>query len=673
MEAASEARYHRIFDRAAVSIWDEDFSPVVDALDALRRQGVRDFRRYFDEHPAFVAQAARLVRIRDVNQATLDLFEARDKAELLASLSSVFLPETLTVFRDELLAIAEGATSFRGSAPAQTLTGRRLDILLSMVFPADDARLTSVLVSLLDMSDLKRAEEALRLSEARLRLSEERYRQVVDLIQEGIWMHVDGKIAFANPYALQMFGAASADELIGRSVMSIVHPEERARAAGRTQEVTQGSGSVPLAEMKLLKLDGRAMTVSQHATRFVQDGKVHVLVAGRDVTAQQEAEARLHQAQKMESVGQLTGGIAHDFNNLLTVVIGNLDALIAGVAAEQRPTAESALRAAERGAGLVRQLLAFSRRQMLRPETVALNRIAADMDDLLRRTLGEEIQIVTRLTPDLWPALADRSQLESAVLNLAINARDAMPGGGTLTIETSNVRLDDEYAARNAEVVPGDYALLAVTDTGTGMAPEVLERAVEPFFTTKELGKGSGLGLSMIFGFAKQSGGHLKLYSEPGHGTTVRLYLPRQTGEAVAEPPREERADLPAGHESVLVVEDDEDVRALTVSQLRELGYRVLEAADGPAAQTILDSEAPIDVILTDVVMPGGLTGRQLAEAAKRRRPHLKTLYTSGYTENSIIHQGKLDRGVHFLPKPFRRQDLAVKLRGAIEQPDEDS
>jgi PAS domain S-box-containing protein len=609
------------------------------------------------------------VRIRDVNQATLELFEARDKVELLASLRRVFLPETLPVFRDELVAIAEGASSFRGTAPAQTLGGRRIEILLSMVFPPDDPRLSSVLVSLLDMTDLKRAEEALRESEARLRVSEERYRHVVDLIQEGIWMHVDGKIAFANPYAVQMFGAKSEDELVGRPIMSIVHPDERAHAAARTQEVMQGSGSVPLVEMKLLKLDGRTMTVSQHATRFVQDGKLHVLVAGRDVTAQREAEAQLHHAQKMESVGQLTGGIAHDFNNLLTVVIGSLDAIVGRVSEDLRPAAESALRAAERGAGLVRQLLAFSRRQLLRPETIALNRIVADMDDLLRRTLGEDIEIVTNPAADLWPALADRGQVENALLNLAINARDAMPGGGKLTIETSNVHLDEEYAARNAEVTPGDYALLAVTDTGTGMPADVAERAVEPFFTTKAFGKGSGLGLSMVYGFAKQSGGHLKIYSEPGHGTTVRLYLPRQLGEAVADAARSERADQPRGGESVLVVEDDDLVRNFTVAQLRDLGYRVLEAADGPGAQRILDTDVPIDVMLTDVVMPGGITGRQLAEAAKRKRPHLKTLYTSGYTENSIIHQGKLDPGVQFLPKPFRRHDLAVKIRETLDGP----
>ncbi len=666
---ASEARYRRIFDTAAVSIWDEDFSDVVAALDALRAQGVHDFGRYFDEHPEFVARAAGLVRVRDVNPATLELFEARDKAALLASLSHVFLPETLAVFRDELLAIAEGATSFKGTAPAQTLGGRRIDVILSMVFPADDPRLESVLVSLLDVTELKRAEEALRAGEQRLRASEQRHRQVVDLIQEGVWLHADGKVLYANPYAVQMFGAKSQDDLIGRPIMSLVHPDERARAMARTRTVMEETGSVPLAEMRLLTLDGRTMIVAQHATRFIQDDKVHVLVAGRDVTAQREAEAQLQHAQKMESVGQLTGGVAHDFNNLLTVVVGSLDAAVGRAPPELRPLVESALQAAERGAALVRQLLGFSRRQTLIPERLRLNDLAAGMEDLLRRTLGEHVEIEMKVREDLWPAFADKSQVESALLNLAINARDAMPEGGKLTIETDNAHLDGDYAARNAEVTAGDYVTLAVTDTGTGMTAEVLERAFEPFFTTKEVGKGSGLGLSMIYGFAKQSGGHLKIYSEVGHGTTVRLYMPRHVLETAAAPAasRAMAPEQPRGGETILVVEDDPLVRNFVALQLRDLGYSVIEAADGPQARKLLEGGAKIDLLFTDVVMPGGMTGRQVADAAKRQRPNLKILFTSGYTENSIVNHGRLDAGVHFLSKPFRRQDLAIKVREALD------
>src|SRR5215468_7562211 len=292
------------------------------------------------------------------------------------------------------------------------------------------------------------------------------------------------------------------------------------------------------------------------------------------------------------------------------------------------------------------------------------------MESLLKRTLGEHIEIEMNLAPGLWPALADKSQVESALLNLAINARDAMPEGGKLTIETGNHQLDADYAAHNAEVTPGDYAMLAVTDTGTGMPPEVIERAFEPFFTTKGTGKGTGLGLSMIYGFAKQSGGHLKIYSEVGHGTTVRLYLPRQRGDDAVLPGRREvPSEHPSGGETILVVEDDADVRAFVLAQLRNLGYRVIEAADGPQAQRVLSSDAPVDLLFTDVVMPGGMTGRQIADAAKRQRPTLKSLFNSGYTENSIVHQGKLDKGVNFLSKPYKRQELAAAIRAALDTP----
>jgi CheY-like chemotaxis protein len=290
------------------------------------------------------------------------------------------------------------------------------------------------------------------------------------------------------------------------------------------------------------------------------------------------------------------------------------------------------------------------------------------MEQMLRRTLGEDVEIEMRLAPPLWPALADRAQVESALLNLAINARDAMPGGGKLTIETDNALLDQDYAVHNAEVAPGDYVALAVTDTGTGMTPEVLGHAFEPFFTTKEVGKGTGLGLSMIYGFAKQSQGHVKIYSEVGHGTTVRLYLPRKTAaaEGAAAPGSVNRARA-GGSETILVVEDDADVRAFVVGQLGDLGYRVIEAADGPQAQRILESDQPIDLLFTDVVMPGGMTGRQLADAARAHRPGLKGVFTSGYTENSIVHQGKLDKGVSFLSKPFRRQELALKIPETLD------
>ena len=520
----------------------------------------------------------------------------------------------------------------------------------------------------IDRTKQKRAELALADSEAQRRATEQRFRQIFDLVQEGIWIHVDGKIQFANPAAARLFGARGPEDLIGKPVFSFIHPDDRERAIERTRMLRDKHQVLPLTEMRVLGVDGKTRIGELQAVPFMQDGILHVISSGRDVTLQRDAEARLHQVQKMDAVGQLTGGVAHDFNNLLTVIIGALDHDPQRLPADLRPSIEQALRAAERGAALTHRLLAFSRQQMLVARRVDFNQLIRDLDDLLRRTLGEHVDVELKLAADLWPALADSGQVENSLLNLAINARDAMPSGGKLTIETVNVHLDEDYAASNAEVAVGDYVMLAVTDTGTGMAPDVLAHVFEPFFTTKDVGKGTGLGLSMIYGFAKQSGGHVKIYSELGHGTTVRLYLPRLSSAAASAQP----AAVPAptrhgGGETILVVEDNPDVRRLVLRQLRDLGYAVIEAANGPQALKILEDGVSIDLLFTDVVMPGGMTGRQLAEAAKTRRPNLKTLFTSGYTEDSILRLGKLDPGVRLLSKPYRKFELATRIREALD------
>jgi CheY-like chemotaxis protein len=324
--------------------------------------------------------------------------------------------------------------------------------------------------------------------------------------------------------------------------------------------------------------------------------------------------------------------------------------------------------AAQRGAELTRRLLAFSRRQALQPVEVDLNKLVLDVEKLLRRTLGEHIEIETVLHAGLWRTNADAGQLEAALLNLAINARDAMPEGGKLTIDTANARLDDHYAAAHSEVTPGQYVVLTVTDTGTGMPDEIRERAFEPFFTTKEVGQGSGLGLSMVYGFVKQSGGHVKIYSELGQGTAVKIYLPRTVPAPSRAPStRPVQEHIPAGSESILVVEDDPLVRAYMTDQLRNLGYAVHEAENGAQGLEVLAQLERVDLLLTDIVMPGGMNGRQLAERAQALRPGLRVLYTSGYSENAIIHHGRLDRGVHLLNKPFRKIELARKVRAVLD------
>lgn len=383
-----------------------------------------------------------------------------------------------------------------------------------------------------------------------------------------------------------------------------------------------------------------------------------------------ERTAALRQAQKMEAVGQLTGGIAHDFNNLLQVIVGNLETVSRNLPEEMarlRRAATQAMNGAQRAAALTQRLLAFARRQPLDPKPLDVNVLVRGMSELLRRSLGETVEVETVLAGGLWRTEADPNELESALLNLAVNARDAMPSGGKLTIETSNSYLDEAYAARHAEVTSGQYVLVSMSDTGTGMDQETLSRVFEPFFTTKSEGKGTGLGLSQVYGFVKQSHGHVKLYSEVGEGTTVKIYLPRLVGN-LAEHDLGDRVIAPeaAVGETILVVEDDEDVRTYSVAALRELGYIVLEAADGPSALAILESRH-VDLVFTDVVLPGGISGADVVARARVNRPGLKALFTSGYSRNAIVHHGRLDRGVSLIPKPFTYEDLAARVRDILD------
>jgi signal transduction histidine kinase len=457
-------------------------------------------------------------------------------------------------------------------------------------------------------------------------------------------------------------GAAAAAALAHRqaAATAAVLDQARGRLAQQSAQL-----QTSLAESSRLNEELRSLTATLEAR------------VTEEIAERMAAEAQLRQAQKMEAIGQLTGGVAHDFNNLLTVILGGLDQMERQLVkltddpavARLRRSRDMAQQASLRAATLTARLLAFARRQALDPKPLDANRLVAGMADLLARTLGEQVQLEVVTAPGLWTAMADPSELESALLNLAVNARDAMPQSGRLTVETGNVFLDEAYVADILEPVPaGQYVMIAVSDTGCGMPPATVERVFEPFFTTKPVGQGTGLGLSQVYGFVRQSGGHVRIYSEVGHGTTIKLYLPRASeavaGSAAAAP---QAAQTQGGDEVILVVEDHDDLRAYSVSVLKELGYTVLEASAGLAALELLDQTQPVDLLFTDVILPGGMDGRRLADEARRRRPGLKVLFTTGYTRNAIVHNGRLDPGVQLVSKPFTFEALARKVRAVLD------
>lgn len=423
-------------------------------------------------------------------------------------------------------------------------------------------------------------------------------------------------------------------------------------------------------ELVIRPADGRApldLVVSGRPLRDASGAISGAALVYHDITQWRETERKLQQSQKLDAIGKLTGGVAHDFNNMLTVITGTTETLVAGL--QHLPTLQKTAamidQAAERCSELIQHLLAFARRQPLQPRNIDVNGTVLDIAKLLRPTLGEQIEIDSILEQEVATSHIDASQLANSLLNMAINARDAMPNGGKLLLETRNVVLDEAYAQANPDARPGAYVMLAVSDTGTGMSREVQDKVFEPFFTTKDVGKGTGLGLSMVYGFVKQSGGHIKIYSELGHGTTIKLYLPPARGRteappAVAAPPLH-------GNETIFVVEDDTLVRNFVAAQLKALGYQTVTAADGPVALAIVDSGQSFDLLFTDVILPGGMTGRQLADEVTLRRPGMKVLYTSGYTDNAIVHQGRLDPGVLLLSKPYRKSQLAGMIRRALE------
>jgi PAS domain S-box-containing protein len=537
--------------------------------------------------------------------------------------------------------------------------GRNIDVSLSLS-PLRSANGDIIGVSRIarDITENKQTQSALsREIEERQRIFETSQDLILVTDSVGNFVQVSPSVAHILGY--------EPEEMIGHSAVEFIHADDlestrqEMRAARRGLQVRSFEARYP-------HKDGHVVTLNWMGS-WSEPVRRHFFI-GRDLTDKRAAEAQMRQAQKMDAIGQLTGGVAHDFNNILTVITGTIGILADAVA--DRPELVSIAKliddAAERGAQLTKHLLAFARKQPLQPLEIDINSLILEAAKLLHPTLGEHIEISPKLSDDAWPTLVDPNQLTTAVLNLSLNARDAMPRGGKLTLETDNVHLDQDYASMNSEVAPGDYVMVAVSDTGTGIPAALMEKVFDPFFTTKEVGKGTGLGLSMVFGFVKQSGGHIKIYSEEGHGTTVKIYLPRSSGQGQTALDLSSSAEVKGGSETVLVVEDDMLVRNYVMTQVASLGYATLEAANATEALKIIEDGRHIDLLFTDVIMPGPMNGRQLVDEALRRRPSLKTLFTSGYTENAILHHGRLDEGVLLLAKPYRKPELARMIRVAL-------
>ena len=537
--------------------------------------------------------------------------------------------------------------------------GRSIDVSLS-ISPIRTAsgKIVGISMAARDITENKQTQKALTQE------MEER-RRIFDTSNDLILVtDTSGNFIQVSPSVTAILGYQPSD-MIGHSAVEFIHPDDLENTRSEMRAARRGQNKRNF-ETRYIDKEGKAVALNWTGT-WSEPVRRHFFI-GRDLTEKQAAEAQLRHVQKMDAIGQLTGGVAHDFNNILTVITGTIGILEDAVAGEPQLAAIARLidEAAERGANLTKHLLAFARKQPLQPLEVDVNSLVLEAAKLLQPTLGEHIEITPLLAEDAWTALADPSQLTTAVLNLALNARDAMPNGGKLALETSNVYLDENYASMQDEVAAGNYVMIAVSDTGSGIPAALLERVFDPFFTTKEVGKGTGLGLSMVFGFVKQSGGHIKLYSEEGHGTSVKIYLPRATGLNQTTAEALVSVDIEGGSEAVLVVEDDPLVRRYVMTQIESLGYTTLEAANATDALHVIDNGANIDLLFTDVIMPGHMNGRQLVDEALKRRPGLKTLYTSGYTENAIVHHGRLDSGVLLLAKPYRKSELARMIRLAL-------
>ena len=625
------------------------------------RDSERQMRLITDNLPVYIAYVDKDERFRFINK-TAERWYKLSAAEVAGkSVPEVIGEDAYATMQPHLRTALSGeGVNLEVRRDFKDGSNRVIDLIYVPDFDEQD-QVRGLFVLLNDVTARKKAEQALRENEKLIRT-------ITDNLPAFIaYADKDERYRFVNQTAENWY-ALPAGEIIGRTLREMIGDAAYAEIRPRLETALAGKGVN--FEMSRTLPDGsfRHMDVT-YVPDFDDEGRVRGLFTlVNDMSDRIQAEEQLRQAQKMEAVGKLTGGVAHDFNNLLAVILGNAE-LLREKLGDGDPAIEAVTRASRRGAELTQRLLSFSRQLPLQPAAVGITDLVADMAGMLRRTLGETIAIETRSGKDLWQAHADPGQLENAILNIAINAQHAMPDGGALRIEIDNTTIDEETADRLDDAIPGEFVVLSITDTGHGIPPDALPRVFEPFFTTKEVGEGSGLGLSMVYGFVRQSGGFVAIESIAGHGTKVSLYLPRAHDRKPAEERPPDTAESESNGETILVVEDDRDVRAMTVTLLESLGYKVFWAADGESAHSVLQREDHIDLLLSDVVLPGDVSGPKIAEAALRRRPELKVLFMSGYAEDVVRRQASGSASdIDLLPKPFRRGDLARKVRETIER-----
>jgi two-component system, cell cycle sensor histidine kinase and response regulator CckA len=681
--ASPGRRQDAVFQHSAVSLWEEDITALRAAVRALQARIDVPLPAYLDAHPEFLREATRLVRVVDINEATLRLYEVQRKEDLLGPLSITLDlddPVMLASIRDEILCIAGERTQYQHESTAVTPAGKKLSIIVEAFIPAEDDPYPHMLVSVIDVTEQRHAEQALYHSQQLLAT-------LIDNLPDCVYLKDrESRFVLANRALARFMGVESPGELIGKTDGDF-YPGGGADkfAADERCVMAEGRSFVNMEEAILSPTRGARKMLTTKVPLFDAEGRTTGLVGiGRDITeireteeALRRSEEQLNMARKLEAVGRLAGGIAHDFNNLLTVITGYAD-LLRGSLPEKsplQPDLEQIKRSAQRAGALTSQLLAFSRRQARTPRVISLNEVVRGMEGMLARILGEDVRLVTRFAAGPGTITADPGQVEQVMMNLAANARDAMPLGGTITVETRNGTLEPGAVPPEFEGVPGEFVVLTVSDTGEGMDRETLGRIFEPFFTTKEMGKGTGLGLATVYGIVKQSGGFIFCDSAPGEGARFTLYFPRadEAPAGVDEPATEEtrRAAAAAprgGTETILLVEDEDAIRTFAAATLRGAGYTVSEAAGGSEALAAVSSGFAPDLLLTDVVMPV-MNGRDLARRLQEARPTARVLYMTGHAESGVVHQGILDAGVALLQKPFGTAELLARVRRTLDAP----